>query len=165
MARFPSISRFSLRRRKLRKERTPYYMTGITQELARLVMATQADFIRKFGRDYEDEDPQWFLLDSDNLRPQPQPVDEWLEQLGRAMLATKHPAAQVHAMRATRKIIFGCGNCFDMDHCPACNFRSVPEGWTLAWQDATKQYEKWSATEYAPAVPTTAEAMRILRRG
>lgn len=150
-----------LKRRKVRKARTPYYLTGITRALSDFVMGAHSDFTRDFGRDYEDEDPQFYVIDSTGLSPAPKPIptlDQWLEALADAMLATRHPPAQVHAMLATRTIIFGCdastptGPCFDLDHCPHCNFRSVPEGWTAAWEAATRQYERWSPNTYAPTL-------------
>lgn len=161
------LSPFRLRRRKLRKDRTPYYLIDLPTPAARFIMDHQAEFIAQFSRDYEDEDPQFWQLDSITVPPRPIPwpnLDAWLNELALAMRRTRHPAAQIHAMLATRTIIFGCGVCFDLDHCDLCNFRSVPEAWTAAWKNACHAHDKWAPHEHKPELPTTEQAMAIMAR-
>lgn len=161
------------RRRKVRKERTPYYMTGLTVPLQQYILSMAATFETTFGREYEDEDPQFCLTDTKGVGPRPvadPQIERWLNNLAPVMLDTRHHPAHVHAMLATHTIIFGCddtspaGACFDLDHCPNCNFRSVPEGWTRAWEQATREYEKWSPNAYGPTMPTTQQALATMAK-
>jgi hypothetical protein len=131
-----------------RKERTPYYFTGLPASLSAYILTEHTTFLTTFGRDYADEDPQFFTTDHTGLRPRPieaPTTGYWLDRMATAMRQSNHHPAHIYAMQKTRKVIFGCGDaaCFDLDECPRCNFRSVPEGWTKAWEAATREHEKW----------------------
>ncbi len=154
-------------RRRPRTERTPYYFTGLTPDLEAYVRQEHGAFLRAFGRDYEDEDPQFWTEDATGLKlvPRESPtISLYLDALAVAMKRANHHPAHIHAMVTTRKIIYGSGTtqCHDMDDCPKCNFRSVPEGWTKAWEQATQDYEKWRPDVVAPRAAD--DAFRSPRR-
>lgn len=152
-----------------RKERTPYYFTDLTPALSAYILQSHRDFLEAFGRDYADEDPQFWSADHTGLKPRPveaASTTSFLDRLAQAMKASNHHPAHIHAMLATRKIVFGCGTtqCHDLDECPRCNFRSVPEGWTKAWEQATREYEKWRGDVVAPTAADMAFVDRARRR-
>lgn len=130
-----------------RTERTPYYMTGLPAKAAFQLMRYEIEFRRRFGRTYEDEDPQFW-------RPNPDGTirdiaTELIPALVRALRRSNHHPAHIHAVEATQRVIWGCGRC--VDDCAKCNFRYVPELWTREWKQACESSEEWRNSLVQPS--------------
>jgi hypothetical protein len=124
-----------------RTRRTPYYMTDLPPKVVAYLTYLRTLFVETFNREYESSDPQFW---DDNFRdyPREQPTMEaFLRNTAEAMRLSNHHPAHIYAFEKTHKIIYGCGTC--IDECDRCNFRSVPDDWTIEWQKATQEYEKW----------------------
>lgn len=113
---------------------------------AKLVMYLYREFVSHYGRDYADEDPQFWVDGGEDKAPIKDPdTDGFISSLVKAMIRSNHHPAHCYAVDKTKTIIFGCGNC--KDDCPNCNFRYVPEGWTEEWKEACEEFEKWGTTK------------------
>lgn len=125
-----------------RTRRTPYYMTGLPDKTVRYLIHLRTLFLDTFSRDYESSDPQ-FWDDTRRDAPHEQPgLDTFLAKTAEAMRRSNHHPAHIHAFTHTRRIIYGCGTC--IDECSRCNFRTVPDDWTMEWTKATQEYERWA---------------------
>lgn len=125
-----------------RTRRTPYYMVDLPDKVVRYLIHQRSLFIDTFNRDYESSDPQfWDEGFRDHPREQPH-MESFLAKTAGAMQASNHHPAHIYAFQTTRKIIYGCGTC--IDECDRCNFRTVPDDWTIEWTKATQEFEKWS---------------------
>ncbi len=118
-------------RRSPRKERTPYYVTDLPPEIVKFLASQRRLFMDFFGRDYEGEDGQFWFHDRVGDRPLPYP--ELADAVADGMQASNHHPAHIYAVRKLKRVI-----CEE-------NFKDVPDEWTVEWQAATLEYEKWGA--------------------
>lgn len=144
-----------------RIDRTPYYATDIPAVTAKALMMLQKRFVRQYKRDYSDDDPQFWTPNLATGKPVPQPdLEIFIRALADGMAASNHHPAHVHAVRTTKTLIFGCGDC--VDDCPKCNFRYVPEGWTRSWKLAVEHHERWYTELETPALQGVTDAGETL---
>lgn len=121
----------AVRFRNPRRDRTPYYMVDLPRNAANEIESYRERFIETFGRDYEDLDPQFWDFELTGT-PRPVPgIEDFIRELADAMAASNHHRAHVHAVRKTQRVVYDG------------NFKDVPEAWTVEWNAATQEYEKW----------------------
>lgn len=140
--------------------RTPYYVIDVPHGIKGVLMGLHQDFIRTFRRQPADEDPQFWEAHPATGKPVPNSnLDVFISSLVAAMTRSNHHPAHIHAVKTTKRLIFGCGSC--LDDCPLCNFRYVPEGWTAEWKAAVESdSNSWTSNLYTPSLSDIALANR-----
>ena len=131
-----------IKKRNPRRKKTQWYMVDLPRPVVKFLKKHREEFIRTFGRDYEDLDPQFWYPDKTD-KPVPAPgMDEFIESLVKAMETSRHHPAHVYAVKRTHRVIYDG------------NFADVPDAWTQEWEAAVKSYESWDPNKGKPMIET-----------